>query len=88
MVHKWTELQKRMMNSVMDESCELYTGLKNENGEMRYCPHCKKGTRIYHIFFNALMCGRMENEKVVEGCGIMVDNKDWLLKKLKGKETK
>jgi hypothetical protein len=45
------------------------------------CPHCKQQAMIYHGKFTALMCGRMQDGAVVEGCGKMVKKNDWLVKK-------
>jgi len=52
-----------------------------KNGKKITCPHCKKQATIYHGKFTALMCGRMQDGAVVEGCGKMVDKADWLVKK-------
>jgi len=41
------------------------------------CPHCKRIATVYHMNWVALGCGRFIEGKVKDGCGAMVDKKDW-----------
>ena len=42
------------------------------------CPHCKTIATVFHLDWTALGCGVfLKNGKVKDGCGNMVDMKDW-----------
>ena len=41
------------------------------------CPHCNTIATVYHMDWTALGCGRFINGKVKDGCGAMVDKKEW-----------
>ena len=47
------------------------------NGTKLQCPHCKRIATVHHMEWEALGCGRFIEGKVKDGCGAMVDKKDW-----------
>ena len=50
---------------------------KKERATKLECPHCKRIATVYHMQWSALGCGRFIEGKVKDGCGAMVDKKDW-----------
>jgi len=43
------------------------------------CPRGGTQTDVGHMAWSALMCGRLDGSIVKDGCGAMIDKRDWIV---------